>query len=178
MWGKIASLAICLAASLPVAAAADGALGSGPLRASVSPSSSHPPIPTVQDMRNVSITAGLAGLGYEPIHPAQVEAEIAEWMRQARPVQVNIPKLPGPPIVVNANVGPPEVFLQLASGATATLVPTTYFSGRGEPLSKFIQHVPDVVTFTEGSHTWYLRSAPLYAWLMDGGWQREFQLAH
>ncbi|MBF8378297.1 hypothetical protein IW967_10555 [Alicyclobacillus mali] len=178
MWGKVALLATCLAASVPVAAAAVGSGSSGPLRASLSPSSSHPPTPAVQDMRSVSITAGLAGIGYEPIHPAQVEAEIAKWMKQARPVQVNIPKLPGPPIIVNANIDPPEVFLTLASGATATLMPTTYFSGRGEPLSKDIQHVPDVVTFTEGSRTWYLRSAPLYTWLMDGGWKREFQLAH
>jgi len=173
MWEKIASLAICLAASLPVTA-----VGSGPLRATVSPSSTKPPIPEAQDIRSVSITAGLAALWYEPIRPAQVDAQIAEWVRQANPVKVEIPVLPGPPIVVHANVGPPEVFLRLASGATATLMPTTYFSGRGEPLSTFIQHVQDVVTFTEGSHTWYLRSAPLYDWLMDGGWRREFQLAH
>jgi len=149
------------------------------LRAIVSPSSTKPPVPAVKDIRRVSIAAGLAAIWYEPIRPAQVEAEIAKWIEQAQPEQVTLPKLPGPPIQVNANAGPPEVFLQLTSGATATLAPTTYFTVRGEASPKFImQQVPDVVTFTEGSHTWYLKCEPLYDWLMDGNWRREFRMAH
>ncbi|WP_206830857.1 hypothetical protein [Alicyclobacillus fructus] len=173
MWMRMVSLAVCLGATFAVAAT-----DSGSLRATVSPSSVKPPVPAAEDMRGVSVTAGLAGVGYEPIHPAQMERQVAEWLRQAKPVKVKIPVIPGPPIITAANPDPPEVFLQLRNGATATLMPTTYFSGRGEPLSKFIQHVPDVLTFTEGPHTWYLRSAPLYDWLMDGGWQRQFQRAH
>ncbi len=67
----------------------------------------------------------------------------------------------------------PELFVSEPGGATLSVQPAYYRSiDRGVYT---VHAIPDFLTLTRNGKTSYIRCAPLYDWLENGGWKAEFQ---
>lgn len=143
-------------------------------QAVVKPSQQTVQFPTAMDIQHVYVMSGLAALTYSPKNQSETVAQIEKWLATAKPVSVQLPPPPNPPIGIDANTNPAVLELQLSSIKQISISPTFYMAGHSQDLSKVYHFVDGVISYQVGNETVYFKDPNLYIWLKNNQWQKQF----
>ncbi|GLV14710.1 hypothetical protein Heshes_23940 [Alicyclobacillus hesperidum] len=143
-------------------------------QAVVKPSQQTVQFPKATDIQYVYVNAGLAAMSYAPKNQSETVAQIEKWLATAKPVSVQLPPPPNPPIETNANTNPAVLELKLSSKRQIFISPTFYMSGHSQDLSKVYHFVDGVISYQVDNKTAYFKDPNLYNWLKNDQWQRQF----
>lgn len=138
----------------------------------VSPIQQPVQFPKATDVRHVYVSAGPAGTMYSLKNQSETVAQIEKWLQTAKPVSVQLPPAPNPPIVSNANTNPAVLELQLSSHKLISISPTFYAVGHSQNLGKLYHFVNGVISYQDGGKTRYFKDIELYNWLTSNQWKR------
>ncbi|GMA64144.1 hypothetical protein [Alicyclobacillus fastidiosus] len=130
--------------------------------------------PKEMEIQHVYVIAGLAGRSYTPKNQSETVAQIEQWLKTAKPVSVQLPPPPNPPIVTNANTNPAVLELQLSSKKVISISPTFYMGGHSQELSQLYHFVDGVISYQVATKTVYFKDPNLYNWLKSNQWQEQF----
>lgn len=143
-------------------------------QAIVKPARQTVQFPKPKDIQHVYVLAGLAAVSYTPRNSAKTVAQIEEWLKTAKPISVQFPPPPNPPIVQNANTNPAVLALQLSSKKVISISPAFYMAGHSQELNQLYHFVSGVISYNVGSQTVYFTDPELYNWLKNNQWQKQF----
>ena len=143
-------------------------------QAVVKPSQQTVQFPKATDIQHVYVVAGLAAISHTPKNQSETVAQIEKWLVIAKPVSVQLPPPPNPPIGTAANENPAVLELQLSSKERISISPTFYMAGHSQDMSKVHHFVDGVISYQFGHETVYFKDQNLYNWLKNNQWQKQF----
>lgn len=132
---------------------------------------------SVAEHGTLQIASGLCERLWVPKAPGATARQVAAWLRQARPYTGKIPETQISPYAFKANVAPASLSVS-ASGGYSLSVQAAFYFVRLQGAAFQERFVPDVLALRANGKTSFLRCAPLYGFLQNGGWEPGFRLKY
>jgi hypothetical protein len=134
-------------------------------------------IPTARDIQSLSIASDGAGSVYmSPNNPASTIAQVLDWLKTAKPVSVQFPKLK---ITQQGSsggyTGPSRLFLSLKDKENITITPSFYVWSNSSGGYDY-HYLNGIIQYQTGNQTVYFNAPQLFKWLKDDQWKTNFKL--
>ncbi|EJY54684.1 hypothetical protein URH17368_2751 [Alicyclobacillus hesperidum URH17-3-68] len=133
-----------------------------------------PPIPLPSGIKSLSVSTGLAAIGYVPNQFDKVARQITVWLETATRTSYQLPPAPAN-LIFNVNVAPDTLYLTASDGTQISITPAYTIVRRDEKYEVLTQ--PDTVEYRTSTEVAYLHCPALYKWLDDHAWKASFHLS-
>lgn len=140
-------------------------------QAIVKPTQQTVKFPQRADIQHVYVIAGLSARFFSPKNQSETLTQIEKWLKTAKPVSVQLPPSPNPPIATGANTSPAVLELQLSSKDRILITPTFYMMRHSQEVYHFVN---GVISYRVDNKTLYFKDLNLYNWLKNNQWEQEF----